>query len=95
MHLRFYGNLTLLSMRIFNVFLQFGCFINRAKQVRELLNKHFEEEVENNYHIFNNKGPERSRLLHNRLRTCIFKLHLNYVFSLTVEEFDLKKKVCT
>ena len=59
--------------------------------MRELLNKHFEEEVENNYHIFNNKGPERSRLLHNRLRTCIFKLHLNYVFSLTVEEFDLKK----
>ena len=48
MRLCLYGNLTLLSMCIFNphVFLEFVRFINRAKQVRELLNKHFEQEVE-------------------------------------------------
>ena len=42
------GNLTLLPMCIINphVFLQFCRFINRANQVRELLNKHFEQEVE-------------------------------------------------
>ena len=48
MHLCLYGNLTLLSMCIFNpyVFLQLCRFLNRAKQVRELLNKHFEQEEE-------------------------------------------------
>ena len=48
LYLCLYGNLTSLSMCIFNphVFLQFFRFINRAIQVRDLLNKHFEQKVE-------------------------------------------------
>ena len=47
---------------------------------RELLNKHFEQE---DYHIFNNKVPVRSRLLYNNylytgpgLQECTVSLNL-------------------